>query len=164
MLKLAIRIAPLLAVLVLAAPVAASSTLNFSAKFHEPVGGPNHSPFVCPPGTSCGSGEVIGLGQAEDVILFGGACGGACDLRTTTFGDGSTMVADEFATFAGVPGKSYNQPPTSYGHPFDVTVVDVIDGASSTGTFAGASGTLTGEVSVAGGMAIITLAGQINLA
>jgi hypothetical protein len=63
-----------------------------------------------------------------------------------------------------VPGQSYHEPPQSFGNPFSVIITDTVDGADSTGMFAGASGTLSGQVKVAGGMAIITLSGPIALA
>ena len=46
-------------------------------------GGNGHSPFDCPPDSGCGSrqGQVIGLGQAQDLIVFF-ACGSECDVRT----------------------------------------------------------------------------------
>ena len=115
----------------------ASTTVAWKATFPEQFGGPNHSPFTCAPGTSCGSGEVTGLGQAQDVIVFGGGCGGACDVRTLTFADGSTIVVEETASNFQTPGNS--QPnPNSYGNPFSLDLSDTIVGG--TGRFAGASG------------------------
>jgi hypothetical protein len=32
----------------------------------------------------CGHGQVAPYGQATETIVFGGACGGSCDLRTIT--------------------------------------------------------------------------------
>ncbi len=147
----------------LGAPALASTTLPFKATFAEPIGGPISSPFICPSDESCGSGEVVGLGHVTEAILFRGGCGGTCDLRTITFADGSTLVDEEFGGDHSVPGRSYLQPPISYGHPFDLTLTDVVDGGLSTGQFAGASGTLSGDVSLAGGMAIISLQGSVTL-
>src|SRR4029077_20493397 len=139
----------------------ATTTIDVSATFAEGGGGPNHSPFVCPPGTSCGSGEVVGLGNVNELVLFGGGQGCTCDLRTMTFTDGSTLVSEETGGNFSIPGQSYHQPPDSYGHPFTILLSDTIDGSLSTGRFAGATGTLTGSVSVAGGMAVVRLAGTI---
>jgi hypothetical protein len=153
----------LLALVLFAAPAAASSTLNFSATFNEPTGGPVHSPFSCPPGEGCGSGEVVGVGQATETIVFNG-CGQLCDIRTISFATGSTLVLFERPSNFQIPGQSYHAPGHAFGHPFSVTLSDTVDGADSTGMFAGSSGTLTGEAKVAGGMAIITLSGPIALA
>lgn len=75
-----------------AALAGATTTVAWSATFPEPGAG-SHS---CAPRTSCGSGEAVGLGQAQDVIVFN-ACGRGCDVRTLTFEDGSTLVLDEHA-------------------------------------------------------------------
>lgn len=141
----------------------ASSTVDTKATLAEPIGGPNDSPFVCPADESCGSGEWVHLGHVDsEFVLFGGGCGGACDLRTEPLSDG-TLVLDETASNPQVPGKSYNQPYNSYGQPLTLTLTDTVDGALSTGRYAGATGTLTGQVHLAGGMATITLAGTISL-
>jgi hypothetical protein len=138
----------------------ASTTIAWNATFPETLGGPVNSPFNCAPGTSCGSGEVTGLGQAQDVIVFGG-CGAGCDVRTLTFADGSTIVMDERASNFQTPGNSDNAPTqTSYGHPFSLDLSDTIVGG--TGRFAGASGSASGQVKLAGGTAIINLSGTVT--
>ena len=138
----------------------ASTTVTWKATFPETFGGPINSPFSCAPGTSCGSGEVTGLGQAQDVIVFG-ACGPGCDVRTLTFADGSTIVMDETASNFQTPGNSDNAPTqTSYGHPFSLDLSDTIVGG--TGRFAGASGSASGQVKLAGGTAIINLSGTVT--
>jgi len=162
--RFAFLIIGILSALAIAAPAMASTTVYLKATFDEPVGGPIHSPFVCPDGTSCGPGEVVGFGQARDVLLFGGGCGGSCDLDTITVADGSTLVSAEVASDFGRPGQSWHEGPSAYGNPFTLTLTNTIDGASSTGIFAGATGTLTGQVSVAGGHATVTLAGWVTLA
>ena len=137
----------------------ASTTVTWKATFPETFGGPINSPFTCAPGTSCGSGEVTGLGQAQDVIVFG-ACGPNCDVRTLTFADGSTIVMDETGSNFRTPGNSQPSPPTSYGNPFLLDLSDTIVGG--TGRFAGASGSASGQVKVAGGIAIINLSGTVT--
>jgi len=134
----------------------ASTTVTWKATFPETFGGPINSPFSCAPGTSCGSGEVVPFGQAQDVIVFN-ACGGGCDVRTLTFGDGSTIVMHESGSNPREPG-GFN--PNSYGNPFRLDLSDTIVGG--TGRFAGATGTATGEVKVDGGLALITLSGTIT--
>lgn len=162
--RFAFLILGIVGALALSGPAMASSTVYIKATFDEPVGGPIHSPFVCPPGTSCGAGQVLGFGQARDVVLFGAGCGGSCDLDTITVADGSTLVSDEVASNFARPGESWHEGPTAYGNPFTLTLTNTVDGSLSTGTFAGATGTLTGQVSVAGGHATVTLAGWITLA
>jgi hypothetical protein len=68
-------------------------------------------------------------------------------------------VLDEVFSNFQFPGNSL-VPSTSYGAPFTLDLSDTI--ASGTGRFAGASGTATGHVTQAGGVAIITLSGTIT--
>jgi len=154
----------LLATLAALTAASAGSTVTWSATLAENLGGRIQSPFVCPLGEACGSGEVVGLGQAQDVVVFGGACAGGCDVRTLTFADGSRLVLDEIATGPFVPGHSYLAPQNSFGHPARFALADVIDPAASTDRFAGATGTATGGVVFSGGVAIITLSGNLTFA
>jgi hypothetical protein len=159
---LLVLVATAIVALATAGLAGASTTVAWSATFPEQFGGPINSPFHCAPGdTSCGSGEVTGLGQAQDLIVFHAGCGGACDVRTLTFADGSTIVMDETASNFQTPGNSANAPTqTSYGHPFSLDLSDTIVGG--TGRFAGASGTASGQVKIAGGTAIISLSGTVT--
>jgi hypothetical protein len=144
-----------------AGPASASTSIDWKANFPEQFGGPNSSPFICAPGvSSCGSGEVIGLGQVQDTIVFGGGCGGACDVRTLTFADGSTIVMDETDSNPQIPGNSGAQPLNAYGSPIRIDLSETIVGG--TGRFAGASGTASGQVKIAGGTAIINLSGTVT--
>jgi hypothetical protein len=139
----------------------ASTTVNFKATFTEQYGGPNHSPFVCASGDFCGSGEVTGLGQAQDAIDLG-ACGFGCSIRTLTFGDGSTIVMRELMGGITNPGNEGNTPGhlVSYGNPTFFTTTDTIIGGS--GRFAGASGTASTEDHNVGGAVIIKMTGTIT--
>ena len=139
----------------------ASTTVAWKATFAEPFGGPNQSPFTCArtPGQSCGSGQVVPLGQVQEVIRFGAGCGGGCDVRTLTFADGSTIVMDETELDVHFPGNSQPSPPKSYGNPATITLSETIVGG--TGRFAGASGGGSGHVLVSGGVAIVTLSGTV---
>ena len=163
--KLLVVVAAVAVSLFVAAPAMAGTTTDFKATFAEPLGGPVSSPFTCPTGDICGSGEVVGLGHVSESILFGGGCGGSCDLRTIRFADGSTLVLAETEGDLSCPGNSECRPfnAHSYGNPFTLSLTDTVQGALSTGTFAGATGTLTGQVRVAGAIAIITLSGTITL-
>jgi hypothetical protein len=135
----------------------ASTTVAWKATFPEPFGGPNNSPFSCS-GSSCGSGVVLPLGRAQDVIVFSGPGG----VRTLTFADGSTIVMDEVFSNFQPPGGSGDAPGQagSYGFPFTLDLSDTIVGG--TGRFAGASGTASGQVRQAGGIATITLSGTVT--
>ena len=143
-------------VLATAASAGASTTTSWQATFPEVFGGPVNSPFSCAPGTSCGRGEVVPFGQAQDVIMFNG-CGNGCDVRTLTFADGSTIVMHESGSN---PREPANFNPNSFGNPFRLDLSDVIVGGS--GRFAGATGSATGEVKLQGGLAVIMLSGTIT--
>lgn len=155
--RIATVCAVVLGVLVFAVPAMAQSTINVRATFHEFLGSPTHAPN-CPPGWSCGSGGVTGLGAVSENVDF------VTGVRTITFSDGSTLVTDESGGVFNYPGQSNNrQPIDAFGHPFNNSLTEVVDGSASTGIFAGASGTLTGQASVAGSTAVVTLSGQITL-
>jgi hypothetical protein len=128
----------------------ATTTVSWSATFHELTTTPSGIEH-CARGTSCGSGEVVGLGQVGDVIAFGAGCGGNCDIRTLTFADGSTLVMDEFASNFQAFGQGA----------FTLDLNDIIVGG--TGRFAGASGSATGNVTAANaGAAVIRLSGTVT--
>lgn len=148
-----------------ASPAMAQSTVNISATFHDQVGGPVHSPFSCAPFTNCGSGEVTGLGQASQSITFFDACGPDCALQTITLADGSTLVTEAVLIDCSAPGVSGDaQPPSAYGHPFSCTFSGPVEGSASTGMFAGAAGTVAGELRAGGGVGIFEESGSITLA
>jgi hypothetical protein len=147
-----------------AGPAGASTTVAWNAILAEPIGGPLQSPFECPPDSGCasGSGEVIGLGQVQDLVVFFG-CGSECDVRTLTFADGSTIVMHEVFSNEQNPGNSNHPTPRSrakYGNPLSGDLSDTIVGG--TGLFAGASGTASGTVKVAGGIATSRLSGTVT--
>ena len=56
------------------------------------MGGPNQSPFSCPPGTSCGTADISGIGHASYQLVNFNVCGFGCHHRTVYFDDGSTLV------------------------------------------------------------------------
>jgi hypothetical protein len=148
-----------------AGPAGASTTVAWSATLAEPIGGPLHWPFECGPYSACtgGSGEVIGLGHVEDLVVFGVACGGACDRRTLTFADGSTIVMNEVFSNERTPGNSSHPTPRSrakYGNPLSGDLNDTIVGG--TGRFAGATGIASGTVHVAGATATSRLSGIVT--
>jgi hypothetical protein len=155
----------LLAFLGLATPSFAASVADFHATFVEPAGGPVNTPFECPPGTSCGTANLGQLGHGSSVVVFG-ACGITCSVRTITLVDGSQVVIFEYGDMAAFtsPGNSGQEGYTAFGLPgnpqFLAITLEIVGG---TGQFAGASGTATGTVKVAGGIGIITVTGAIIL-
>lgn len=153
------------ALLVLATPSLADTVLDFHATFVEPAGGPVNTPFECPPGTSCGTANLGLLGHGSSVVAFG-ACGPTCSIRTITLVDGSQLVIFEYGNLAefASPGNSGQHGYIAFGLPgnpqFLAVTLTIMGG---NGVFEGASGTATGTVKVAGGIAIITISGTIVL-
>jgi hypothetical protein len=144
-LRLALALAAVAVVmLVPAAPVKASTTQPFHATFVE-VGGITET-------GSCGSATISQLGHVPyQCVVFNG-CGPNCELRTITFADGSTLVIQESIVGVIQHGQSAGL--------FEITLT--IDGASSTGRFAGATGGGTGTV-ILPPFAVITASGTITL-
>ena len=153
------------ALLVLATPSLADTVADFHATFVEPFGGPVNTPFECPPGTSCGTANLGQLGHGSSVVVFG-ACGATCSVRTITLVDGSQLVIFEYGDLAGFtsPGNSVQQGYIAFGLPGNPQFLPItLTIMGGTGQFEGASGTATGTVKVAGGIAIITVTGAIIL-
>jgi hypothetical protein len=144
-LRLALTLASVaIMMLVLAAPATATTTQPFHATFVE-VGGITES-------GSCGSATISQLGHvAFQCVVFNG-CGANCELRTITFDDGSTLVIQESIVGVISHGQSAGL--------FKITLT--IDGASSTGRFAGATGGGTGTV-ILPPFAVISASGTIML-
>jgi hypothetical protein len=112
----------------------------------------------CPvlPKGFCGMGVVVPFGQATETIEFGGACGGACDLRTINVAGGSIYL-DEFEGGGTCPGSCHpNRAEPGSGFGTDVVV-------GGTGMFAGASGNLNQAVTYAGPANAVKLSGTITL-
>jgi hypothetical protein len=164
MYRLVLAVTTLAASFVVAAAASAETTARYQATFVEPYGGPVHTPFSCAPGTSCGTANISGLGQATSEIVFN-VCGLGCHVRTVTFDDGSTLVIREEAQgpFTS-PGNSGTYGYIGFGLPgnpqFQEITQTIVGG---TGAFIGATGAGTGTVKVAGGSAIIETSGTITL-
>jgi hypothetical protein len=140
----------------------ASTTRFVSMTFAEPI----HPSTTCPgfPDVSCGAGEVIPLGQATETVLFGAGCGGTCDLRTINLTGGS-LIAEEPVSDV----KCQAVPVDCRPGPLEVgsaTVTDSLIGG--TGTYAGATGTLSGTIRLEGsnarpaGTSTVKLSGAIQ--
>jgi len=138
-----------------AAPALAATTIPIHMTFVEAL--PKQADCAHP-FDICGTGEVIPLGQATETIQFGVACGGTCDLRIITLADG-TLIVEETEHGGSCPGNCSNRP--GYGQPGMGPITDVIVGG--TGAYAGASGSLSGTVHLAGNSTQIKLAGTLIL-
>jgi hypothetical protein len=144
-LRLALVLASLaLMMLVVAAPATALTTQPFRATFVE-VGGITET-------GSCGSATISQLGHVADQCVVFNGCGPNCELRTITFDDGSALVIQESIIGVIQHGNSAGL--------FEITLT--IDGASSTGRFAGATGNGTGVV-ILPPFAVISASGTITL-
>jgi len=144
--RIALALASLVVMLfVLAAPATASTTQTFQATFVE-IG------FVPGSAYSCGSGTISELGHVANECVVFDACGPNCEVRTIVFGDSSTLVIHESIVDFIPRGNS----------PGFLQITLTIDGASSTGRFAGATGDGIGVVNLAAN-AVIIASGTITL-
>lgn len=143
--------------IVFAQQAQAATTIPVKMTFTEPVV-PAFKSGDCAvvPEGFCGMGQVIPFGQATETIEFEAACGGACDFRTINLAEGSIFIEETFSD-PKCPGAC--QPNRAF--PGSGTLTDVIVGG--TGTFEGATGTLTGTVRAAGPQSQIKLSGSITL-
>jgi hypothetical protein len=151
------------------ATAATALTGQFTVHFGRGVGTSN---APCAPDTFCGAGTLVGFGQATDTVEFtsfepieGTACFETTFIETVELANGTgTLVLASEGTFC-TPGASGDAPtsPQGYGHPATLTATFTVDGASSTGIFAGASGSGTKSGRFAGDVAAIKLAGAVTL-
>lgn len=128
---------------------ASASTTSYSGTFVE-VGG-------AVPGGSCGSATISGAGHVAFQCVAFDACGPNCNLRTITFGDGSTLLMHESVVGAVSPGNSFN---AGTNAPLFLRIIQTIVGG--TGRFAGATGGGSGRLNTAAD-AIINTSGTITL-
>jgi hypothetical protein len=144
-----------------AMPAAAATSVSVSMTFTEPLkaGWPGSEP--CPDigiDFNCGSGEVIPFGHATQIVSIG-ACGATCSFRWIDLADGSIVLRETAGDFT-CPGACVTEWP--HGAPFRATLTAVVVGG--TGIFEGASGSLTGTLSVAAWHAQIKYEGTLTLA
>jgi len=135
-----------------------TTTVSVSMTFSEPIAADSVSGCPVFPDGFCGNGIVVPFGHATETILFGGACGGACDLRTVNLAGGSIFIDETFSNFQ-CPGAC--QSGKGIGFPGSGTLTDAI--AGGTGIFKGASGNVSGSVTVGGLQSLIKLSGSITL-
>jgi hypothetical protein len=157
----ALLIGPIALALSVASPVAfaaqtsAATTVPISMTFNEPKQfdlASGCAVFLARVGL-CGSGVAVPYGHATETIVFGGCGFGSvrCDLRTVTLAGGAIFL-DEFA-------GSFTCNNAKAGA-CEAPLTDVV--AGGTGTFAGATGSLTGTVTGTGPESHIQLSGTIT--
>ena len=135
----------------------ASTSVSVSMTFTEPAVPSLNSGCPASPEGFCGSGEVIPLGRATEMIEFGAGCGGACDLRTVNLPGGSIVMDEVFTDFR-CPGTCGGY--RGRGEPAAGTLTDTIVGG--TGSYAGAAGVLSGTVKAAGLTSQVKFSGTIT--
>jgi hypothetical protein len=158
----ALFIGPVAIVLAVATPIAFAS--QASAATTVPVAmtfnGPKQSDLVsgCAVFLAfeglCGGGVAVPYGHATETIVFGGCGFGGpvrCDLRTVTVAGGSIFL-DEFA------GNFTCE--NAISGACEAPLTDRV--AGGTGTFAGATGSLSGTVTGTGPQSQIKLQGSIT--
>jgi hypothetical protein len=154
LLRFAIPLAVITTLLVAAAPAAAQTTVTYRVTFVEKAGGQTS----CPPGTSCGTANIAGVGHLTTQMIVFNACGPNCHLRTITFEDGSTILVRESIVNIISPGNSAS---AGANAPIFFEISQTI--VSGTGAFEGVTGSGTGRVNTnAGGGSIITASGTIT--
>jgi hypothetical protein len=156
-------------------PAHASSTQQITGMFkvHFPKAGEQVNVYPCPQDVFCGVGSLQGLGAAE-IDVFDSNFQPIPDTNCLSFdkeddisllGTGSTLVLVGSGMLC-FPGNSGNVPSSpsnqDYGHPSFWISTLTVDGADSTGVFSGATGTVTENFTVAGGIGIWKLAGTIT--
>jgi hypothetical protein len=142
----------------IAAP--AASVVAVTIKLVEPLKAPLFTFPTCPDigvAVNCGTGEFRPFGQANEIVSIG-ACGDNCTIRWITV-QGGTLVLRESLSDPSCPGACVSQWP--HGGPFSGTLTANVVGGSR--IFAGATGTLTGSLNVAGWEAQIAYSGTITL-
>jgi hypothetical protein len=154
LLRFAIPLAAITTLLVAAAPAAAQTTVTYRVTFVENAGGQ----ASCPPGTSCGTANIAGVGHLTTQMIVFNACGPNCHLRTITFGDGSTILVRESIVNIISPGNSAS---AGANAPIFFEISQTI--VSGTGAFEGVTGSGTGRVNTnADGGSVITASGTIT--
>ena len=154
LLRFAIPLAAITTLLAAAAPAAAQTTVTYRVTFVENAGGQ----ASCPPGTSCGTANIAGVGHLTTQMIVFNACGPNCHLRTITFEDGSTILVRESIVNIISPGNSAS---AGANAPIFFEISQTI--VSGTGAFEGVTGSGTGRVNTnADGGSIITASGTIT--
>lgn len=163
----------LLSALVLATQATGDTTQQLRGEFTVHFGrGHGTSNAPCPPETFCAPGNLVGFGPATDTIEFtsfepieGTSCFAVTFDETIELVDGTgTLFLPSEGTFCS-PGHSDEAPtsPNAYGHPHTIDASFTVDGTSSAGIFAGASGNGTKSSAIAGDIGSTRVSGTITL-
>jgi hypothetical protein len=156
-LRFVVAIAAVLVAGVSATSSAAATATPVSIKLVEPLqsGMQKDCPDIWTD-FNCGTGLMKPFGQAKSEALIG-ICGDTCNIRIITVASG-TIVLRETVSDVSCPGACASQGT----FPFHATfTAEVIDG---NGAFAGATGSLSGSLSVGGWEAQIEYSGVVTLA
>ena len=158
-----IRVAPLTIVLLLtiAIPVAAQSTIALEGHFREGFGRAASSDLCDLEPPFCGDGTLRGLGRATTLDY-----GDGMYAMTLASDPTSTLVVQLTVISGGTPGGSADAPGqvVAYGNPESELRSWVAVPGLSTGIFAGATGSGTQFVHVAGDVLILDITGTLMLA
>jgi hypothetical protein len=153
--------------------VMAATSSIFEARFTQHLGrgtgafsGPCDIAF-------CGTGQVVGYGEAELTIVATGAeptsapgCGFALavtGIATIELEDGSALALDEAGIYC-LPGGSHFAPGNffvSYGNPLDIRATYTV--VSGSGVFAGAAGSGTTTLRQAGDTQVAGFSGTLSI-
>ena len=161
----------LLVIVTLATSAGATVTVSFDAQFRQHFGrGVGASSGPCDI-AFCGSGQVMGYGDAELTIIVTSAdpiALSGCDFALAVTGtatiqltDGSRLVLDETGTYC-LPGGSSSSPGNffhSYGNPWEIDATYTITGG--TGAFAGATGGGANAIREGGDAQVAVYAGTL---
>jgi hypothetical protein len=169
----AVAICALLAFTVSVAPASAAPPgVKGTFRVLFPKGHPA-SNAPCPPDQFCGVGGLVGYGKATITILdesFTEIADSPClEVRRVEaidlIGSSDELVLDEEGTFcpSGRSGESHAGA-HSYGHPGFWKLDYTVDGAASTGIFAGASGTGHARFQSAGAVGLWRVSGNLTRA
>jgi hypothetical protein len=146
---------------------AGALTATFTIQF--PKGHPASS-APCDPDSFCGVGTVAGYGAATITILdetFDEIAGSSCLAitrveRIDLLDESGSLVLESAGTFCRPGGSGDSQAsPSSYGFPGRWDLQFDVVGAESTGIFAGVGGVGAETMSVAGGIGVWHLDGEI---
>lgn len=162
----------------LALPGAASAaTTSYSGTLlvHQPLSffRNGQPPFPCSGPGICGAGTLQGLGAVQITIddeeitpIPNTSCFDDQRSETIDVLDGSGTIALDSSGTVCAPGSSLDAPTsdTSFGHPFFFSLTSTVDGADSTGAYAGASGSGSEQFQFAGATGVWMLTGTITTA
>lgn len=128
-------------------------------------------PFPCSGPGICGAGTLQGLGAVQITIddeeitpIPNTNCFDDQRSETIDVLDGSGTIALESSGTICAPGNSLDAPTSDvdYGHPIFFRLASTVDGADSTGAYAGASGSGSEQFQFAGSTGLWRLMGTIT--